>query len=107
MYEEDEKKLGYPLISNPKHPASEEYVIPDSDKKAVLKKMYPFDDLPDIESKLYDLHAGLLFIVKDFKVVRENGKNYLVSPYYYHSGGTVIDWMPESWATELADPADQ
>ena len=24
--------------------------------------------------------------------------NYLVSPYYAESGGTVIDWVDEDWA---------
>jgi len=104
-HQEDEK-LDYPLVQNPEHPTSGEYLIPDSDKKKVLEKMYIFEGIPDLKSKLYDLHEGLLFVVKDFKVVREDGKNYLVSPYYYRSGGTVIDWMAESWASEMAEEAD-
>jgi hypothetical protein len=45
-----------------------------------------------------DLHAGKKFLIKDFRVTWEHGMNYLVSPYYPESGGTVIDWMDEnSW----------
>lgn len=36
----------------------------------------------------------------EFKVVREGGRNYLVSPYYYESGGTMIDWMPADFGDE-------
>jgi hypothetical protein len=96
----EEEKLTYPLVSHKKGRNSEEYAIPDSDKEAVLKKMYPFEDIPTLDEQLFDLHQGRLFVVKDFRVVREDGKNYLVSPYYYESGGTVIDWMPASWADE-------
>jgi hypothetical protein len=32
--------------------------------------------------------------VRDFRVTWENGQNWLVSPYYPNSGGTVIDWVP-------------
>jgi hypothetical protein len=101
-----EDLLPYPLILVKKTKngkvTSEEYDIPESEKQSVLKSMYPFDDLPDLTSELFDLHAERLFMVKDFKVVREDETNYLVSPYYYESGGTVIDWMPASWAKTRA-----
>ncbi len=42
----------------------------------------------------FDLHARQRFIVREFKVVREQGMNLLVSPYYYQAGGSVIDWLP-------------
>ncbi len=33
--------------------------------------------------------------------------NYLVSPYYPESGGTVIDWMDEdSWIDDESDDFD-
>jgi len=71
----------------------EVYVIPDDQKAAVLKELYPFTPVPSLEAERYDLHAGKKFRVKDFCVTREAGMNWLVSPYYFESGGTVIDWM--------------
>jgi len=47
---------------------------------------------------MYDLHADKTFIVKEFRVTWEHSMNYLVSPYYPESGGTVIDWMDGDWA---------
>lgn len=81
-------------------PLSEEYDIPLNAKKKVLQAMYLFEDCPKLNDILCDLHAGKKFTVADFKVVRESGKNYLVSPYYYESGGTVIDWVPAEWADD-------
>jgi len=69
-----------------------EYVIPDEDKEKVLKELYPYEDCPDINERRYDLHEEKNFAVRRFKVIREDGRNYLVSPYYARSGGMVIDW---------------
>jgi hypothetical protein len=56
---------------------------------------------------MYDLHADKTFIVKDFLVTWEHGMNYLVSPYYAESGGTVIDWMDkDSWVDDDFDQED-
>lgn len=43
---------------------------------------------------MYDIHEGKKFVVKDFMVTREGEANFLVSPYYFESGGSVIDWEP-------------
>ena len=72
----------------------EEYVIPEDEKADVLEELYPFDPVPSLDEEQYDLHEGKKFIVRDFGVIREHGMNYLVSPYYFESGGSVIDWMP-------------
>ena len=82
------------------NPTSEEYDIPLNAKKKVLREMYLFEDCPELNDVLCDLHAGKRFTVADFKVVREDGRNYLVSPYYYETGGTMIDWVPADWADE-------
>jgi hypothetical protein len=63
-------------------------------KGEVLKELYPFIPVPSLDEERYDLHADKTFKVKDFCVTRERGMNFLVSPYYFESGGTVIDWMP-------------
>ena len=72
----------------------EEYLVPDDQKKAVLQLLYPFLPIPSLKAKRFDLHADKKFVVREFKVTYENGVNRLVSPYYFSSGGTVIDWMP-------------
>jgi hypothetical protein len=54
----------------------------------------PVIPVPSLDEERYDLHADKTFRIKDFCVTREGGMNFLVSPYYFESGGTVIDWMP-------------
>jgi hypothetical protein len=88
IIEFSEPELSFPLDENG------EYEIPEECKAGVLKKMYPFVDCPKMDDKRYDHCEGEAFIVRDFKVVRENEANYLVSPYYHNSGGTVLDWFP-------------
>lgn len=70
------------------------YEIPYKMKATVLKALYPFIHKPSIEDEMYDIHANKKFFVKEFLVTREHGMNLLVSPYYFESGGTVIDWEP-------------
>lgn len=74
----------------------EEFIIPEEDKEIVLGQLYPFSPIPQLTDVMYDLHADKTFVVKDFRVTWEHGMNYLVSPYYPESGGTVIDWMDEN-----------
>ena len=81
----------------------EEYIIPDDKKQEVLDQLYIFDGMPSLDDELFDLHEGKKFIVRDFRVTWEHGQNWLVSPYYPSSGGTVIDWMPADWADDDAD----
>ena len=85
----------------------EEFIIPEEDKEIVLEQLYPFAPIPKLTDEMYDLHANKTFIVKDFRVTWEHGMNYLVSPYYPESGGTVIDWMDEdSWVDNEFDEED-
>jgi hypothetical protein len=72
----------------------EEYVIPEDRKAEVLRQLYLFRPIPSLEDEFFDLHSGRRFKVKQFRVTRENGFNWLVSPYYEDGGGTVIDWVP-------------
>ena len=71
----------------------DEYIIPDESREAVLDQLYIFDPVPSLDEELYDLHEGKRFRVRDFKVIWERGRNYLMSPYYLSSGGSVIDWV--------------
>ena len=81
----------------------DEFIIPDEDRELVLEQLYPFSPIPKLTDVVYDLHADKTFVVKDFRVTWEHGMNYLVSPYYPESGGTVIDWVDEGWANEEDD----
>ena len=81
----------------------DEFIIPDEDRELVLEQLYPFSPVPKLTDVVYDLHADKTFVVKDFRVTWEHGMNYLVSPYYPESGGTVIDWVDEDWANEEDD----
>ena len=72
----------------------EEYVIPEEKKAEVLRELYIFDPVPSLDEERFDLHSGRKFKVRDYRVTRENDRNWLVSPYYEEGGGTVIDWMP-------------
>lgn len=92
-----EPPLPYPTRALPMRfgPPAQEYVIVEADRELLLKKLYPFFPCPGLQEVRFDLHEEKYFKVKEFKVIRENGRNFLVSPYYAHSGGMVIDWMEE------------
>jgi hypothetical protein len=81
----------------------EEFIIPDEDRELVLEQLYPFSPVPKLTDMMYDIHADKTFIVRDFRVTWEHGMNYLVSPYYPESGGTVIDWWDENWNNDEMD----
>ena len=69
------------------------YDIPDDRKAELLDELYPFAPSPSMDDTLFDLHEGRSFKVRDFMVVREDNSNFAVSPYYLHSGGTILDWI--------------
>jgi len=84
----------------------EEFIIPDEDRELVLEQIYPFSPIPKLTDIMYDIHADKTFIVKEFRVTWEHGMNYLVSPYYPESGGTVIDWWDDNWSEELDEEVE-
>jgi len=94
---EEEAPLDYPLraLRMASGPDAQEYVIPEEDKADVLQELYPFVNCPKLDDKLFDLHEGRFFTVRDYKVIREMGRNFLVSPYYASSGGMVVDWIEQ------------
>ena len=85
----------------------EEYIIPDDKKQEVLEQLFLFDGCPSLDEQLFDLHEGKLFTVRDYRVTWERGRNWLVSPYYPNSGGTVIDWLPPDAAEPDGDEDDE
>ena len=84
----------------------EEYIIPADRKQEVLEQLYIFEGVPSLDDEVYDLHEGKKFVVREFRVTWEHGQNWLVSPYYPNSGGTVIDWMPADWDDDDEDEDD-
>jgi hypothetical protein len=97
-YETDEK-LPFPTrLLEVQGDTVEEYIIPEEKKLEVLNQLYIFDPVPSLDEEVFDLHEGKNFRVGEFRVTWERGRNWLVSPYYPSSGGTVIDWMPVGFA---------
>jgi hypothetical protein len=88
-------RLSYPTRQVPAGTEMiEEYIIPEGEKVHVLEQLYPFDPVPELTEMMYDLHEEKQFRVGDFRVIRGAAMDMLMSPYYFNSGGTVIDWMP-------------
>lgn len=89
-------ELPYPLrpLKMAYGPDAMEYVIPQQEKTKVLREIYPFIPCPEITEERFDLHEQKSFCIKDFRVIRESNRNFLVSPYYPRSGGMVVDWLP-------------
>ena len=77
-----------------------EYIISLPEKAKVLRELCPFVGVPSLHEERFDLHVGKVFRVPTFQVVREREHNWLVSPFYFNSDGTVIDWMPSEWESE-------
>jgi hypothetical protein len=98
-----EERLPYPTqpMYFPDGTWVEEFLIPEEDKEIVLEQLYPFSPIPKLTDVVYDLHADKTFVIREFRVTWEHGMNYMVSPYYPESGGTVIDWMDQdSWVDD-------
>ena len=72
----------------------EEYAIPDDKKAEVLEALFIFEPVPGLDELFVDIHENRAFRVRDYKVVKDSQGLWLVSPYYFSSGGTVIDWVP-------------
>lgn len=69
------------------------YVIPWHKTEEVLKSLWPFAEDPSMDQLFYDIHANKTVKFSDCRVIRYEDRNLIVSPYYFESGGTVIDLM--------------
>lgn len=79
-------------------PKTIEYHIPESEKQAFLDQHYPLGNKPKLDERRWCLHAGKNFTVKDFLVIRNDGMNFIVSPFFFDEecgGGMATDWFPE------------
>ncbi len=91
-------RLPYPTRTIGMGPETfEEYLIPDREKAWVLDAFYPFEPVPGLDERMFDLHEEKEFRVGDFRVIRGEVMDLLVSPYFLDSGGTVLDWMPSGF----------
>ena len=89
-------ELPYPLknVKCADGTVQEIYEIPDADKAKVFAALYPFKEAPCIDDVMFDLHEQLPFWVHEFLVIRWQKGNLLASPYFPHSGGMLLDWIP-------------
>ena len=89
--------LPYPLLplKMMEGPDAQEYQIPETEREKVFQEQYPFVDCPRMDDIRFDLHEQKRFVVREYRLIRECGRNFIVSPYYPHSGGMVVDWMDE------------
>lgn len=72
----------------------EEYVIPDEARELLLSQLYFFTPVPKLWQWKRDLHTDRVFQVKEYRVLRHSGRNWLFGPFVEDHGGTVIDWIP-------------
>lgn len=95
MIQIHDRPLPYPMERqiDARGKSYEYYQIPMSDREKVLHEYYPFTPVPKLDEVLLDIHENKTFTVKDYLIIREKGRNYLVSPYYPKSYGTVLDWV--------------
>ena len=93
-------ELPYPLkpLKMAYGPDEEVYDIPEDAKPGILDDLYPFCPAPSPDSEVFDLHEQKCFVFRDAQVIRHNGRNLVVSPFYSHSGGMAVDFMPPEYA---------
>lgn len=97
-------ELEYPLktLEMPEGFKNElEYDIPAEDKEKLWESLNPFVASFTMEDILLDIHSGKRFALKDYKVIRSNDRNFIVSPFYAEAGGTVLDFVPAGSADDL------
>ena len=79
-------------------PDEEVYDIPEDAKSQVLDDLYPFCPAPLPDSQIFDLHEQKLFVFREAQVIRHKNRNLIVSPFYAHSGGMAVDFLPPECA---------
>jgi len=63
------------------------------DKESYLKKNYPFATVPNLKDTFFCVHCEKCFEVSKYKVVVENGKEYIVCPDAPECDGSVLDFI--------------
>lgn len=90
-------ELNYPLkeVKSEQFGVEFVYEIPEDKKEEVLEDLWPFTGIPSIDEVFIDIHEGQQFNLKDYMVIRFDTYNMIVSPWYFKSGGTVLDFLKE------------
>ena len=70
------------------------YDLPEEAKPGILHDLYPFCPCPALDDLRFDIHEQKCFVFRDAQVIRHKGRNLIVSPFYAHSGGMAVDFMP-------------
>ena len=102
----ESEPLPYPLkqLKMSRGPAEEVYDIPEEDKAKVFEEVWPFQPCPALDDERFDLHEQKLFKFHEAQVIRHKGRNLIVSPYYAHSGGMAVDFLPAECADSKGTP---
>lgn len=89
----ESKRLPYPLIEHHDDRYFTEwwYDIPTEELAEVVKKLYPFEEMPALDTLLFDIHEEEFTTLSKCKVIRWEKRNILVSEFYWRTGGTVLD----------------
>lgn len=61
--------------------------------KEYLQAAYPFQPVPKLDDVLFDIHSGTTFKVRNCRFIWYAERVMAVSPEFYRSGGTVLDWV--------------
>lgn len=72
----------------------EEYLIPEELREWVLGLLYLFRPVPSLAAWRMDLRTGRIFQVREFRVIRHAGRNWLFTPFIEEGGGGVLSWVP-------------
>lgn len=72
----------------------EQYIVPTEKKEAIIRELWLFSDADklDMDGMYLDLHTGKTFKLREAIITRENGRNFVMSPYYSEGGGTLLDF---------------
>ena len=94
------KPLPYPLkpLEMAFGPDEQVYDLPEEDKAKVFEEVWPFHGCPALDDLRLDLHEQKNFRFREALVIRYNGRNLIVSPFYQKSGGMAVDILPPECA---------
>ena len=99
-------ELPYPLrpLEMASGPAEQVYDIPEEARAEVLQNVWPFMACPGMDDEQFDLHESKYFRFREAQVIRYKDRNLMVSPYYAHSGGMVIDFLTREAIEDTDNP---
>lgn len=96
-YMEEQGPLPFPMktVETSDGGMAEMYDIPEDRIKEVLEQLYFLEPVPGMDDMVLDIHENKRFRFREARVVREGRYNFIVSPFYPVSGGTILDFAGE------------